>query len=315
MRIPDFLRQHLLLKLVALGCAVVVYWSISQNNSTKRMVTVPVNIHLTHDLIMIQPNKKFEVQVMVRGSQREVDNAEIFANVYVTPKHRYENDVYRIFLRQSDFSTAGGLEVVNLPPQPLILQLQRRISRELPVRIRFAGKPVAGYSVSKSVSSPAKVTVTGPENEVSQLKDIATEPVPLNDSERGFDFEADLPAPKNLTVSPSRVTVNVAIERSLTNRDFHKMPVGVLCDGAAGVSARFGAGAPAFAEVRAVGSATDIALLGPNDIRLYVDISNISTPGEYTLPVRSHVGRDGVGIGSISPAHLKVIVSKMPIGK
>lgn len=312
MRIPGFLRQHFLLKLVALGCAVVVYWSISQNNSAERMVTVPVNIHLTSDLVMPQPNKRFEVQVLVRGSQREVDNAEIFANVYVTPKHRYEGDVYRIILREQDFRM-GRLKIVKLPQEPLILQLQRRISRELPVRIRFSGKPVAGYRVSESAGDPATVTVTGPENEVSQLKDITTEPVPLNDSERGFDYEAELQVPRHLQVSPSRVTVNVAIERSLTNRDFHRMPVGVLSDGAAGVSARFGA--PAFAEVRAVGSAADIALLGPNDIRLYVDISNISTPGEYTLPVRSHVGRDGVGIGSISPAHLKVIVSKMPIEK
>ena len=48
---------------------------------------------------------------------------------------------------------------------------------------------------------------------------------------------------------------------------------------------------------------------------IYVDVSDISTAGEYTLPVRCHISSEGIRAVRITPEQFKVTVSKMPIKK
>ena len=315
MRIPGFIRRDFALKFVSLVLAVCTYVGVSGYLKEESTVALPVEIHLTQDLMMTQP-QNFKVEVKVRGNKRDMGKAdEIRCRVEVAPGDRHSDGSYHVKLTARDFRTPGGLRVIQILNPELTLQLQRRISRELPVRMVISGEPPPGFRVSERICIPKTVVVSGPENALGELKEVLTEPIPLSDRESSFDYEVKLRRPAQLKLSVERVTVNIGVERNFVTRDFAKVPVGVFCDAQSGVVARFNADSPSFAAVRIVGTASDIARFRTNDVRLYVDVSDISTAGEYTLPVRCHIRREGIRIKQVTPAQFKVTVSKMPIKK
>ena len=315
MRIPGFIRRDFALKSVSLVLAVCIYVGVSGYLKDENTVALPVEIHLTQDLMMIQP-RNFKVEIKVRGTQRDLSKAdEIRCRVEVGPNDRRNDGAYRVILTPRDFRMPGGLQVTQILNPELTLQLQRRISRELPVRMVLSGEPPSGFRISERICIPKTVVASGPENELGELKEILTEPIPLADRESSFEYEAKLRKPAQLKFSVERVTVNVGVERNFVTRDFAKVPVGMFYDAQSGIVARFNADSPSFAAVRIVGTASDIARFRINNMRLYVDVSDISTAGEYTLPVRCHISSEGIRAVRITPEQFKVTVSKMPIKK
>ena len=314
MRIPDFIRRDFALKSVSLVLEVCTYIGVSRSLDEEKTITVPVNIRLTQDLMMIQP-QTFKKEVTVRGNKRDLNRAgETECLVDVGMKNRQPDGSYQVELSRRNFHPPAGLQV-KVKDEVLTLQLQRRISRELPVKIVLSGEPPRGFRVSERICIPKTVLVSGPENELSELKEILTEPVPLDDRESSFDYEVKLRRSARLKFSVERVTVNIEVARNFVTRDFSKVPVGIFYDAQSGIVARFNADTPSFASVRIVGTASDIARFRANDMRLYIDVSDISTAGEYTLHVRCHIRRDGIRVKQISPAQFKVTVSKLPIKK
>ena len=319
MKIPGFIRRNFPLKLLSLVIAVAIYWIVSEDVKEERTVTLPVEVHLTQDLMMIQP-QEFKVTVKVRGNKRDIDESveRIVCGVDVGFNDRRGDGSYGVTLSDKSFRTPGGVSVTRILSNPeLILQLQRRVSRVLPVRMVFSGEVPNGFRVAESICLPNTVRVSGPESEIAELKEVQTELIPLDDRESGFEYETELRKPGGFELSPTRVKVNVGIERNVVTRDFLQVPVGLFYDSQSGIAARFNAETPPVALVRIVGASTDISRFRVNDMRLYIDVSGISTAGEYTLPVQCHIiNRDGrIRETLISPANLKITVSKTPIKK
>ena len=315
MRMPGFICRDFVLKAGSLVLAVFIYFVVSGYLEEVKTIILPVEIHLTQDLMMIQP-QSFKVDVKVRGNRRDMDKADsVKCRVEVGLNDRQPDGSYHVKLSTRDFRPPRGLNVVEIMNPELNLQLQRRMSRELPVRLVLSGETPRGFRVSERICIPKTVVVSGPENELGELKEIMTEPVPLDDRESSFDYEVKLRRPAQLGLSVDQVTVNIGIERNFVTRDLAKVPVGLFYDAQSGIVTRFNADTPPFASVRIVGTASDIARFRVNDMRLYVDVSDISTEGEYVLPVRCHVSRGEIRVNQIAPAQFKVTVSKMPIKK
>ncbi len=78
-------------------------------------------------------------------------------------------------------SSAGTIEVLNQDPQSIMIKVSRRISKEVPVKLEYTDAMPENYTadVDNAVLSHKMVTVTGPEEVVSQIK-YATITVELN---------------------------------------------------------------------------------------------------------------------------------------
>lgn len=319
MNIFGFITRDFLRKFAALVFAVMIYWNVSEHlKEEKKLVGVPVEVHLTQDLMMPVAHN-FTASVRVRGTARalkEVDAESVSGRVDVTSEHRRPDGTYRIRLTANSFRHPAGVKVIAVESDPVLtLRLQRRISRELPVAMRFSGTLSGQYRIFERRCIPNMATVSGPENMISELKEISTEPIPLADRESDFDYEVALVAPAGISVVPSRVAAQIGIERNVVQRDIPSVPVGLFCDSGQGVRAAFAADTPPSAAVSVTGPATRIAGFGPDDLRLYVDISNVSTPGVYKLPVKCHIRRTGIDVRSIIPAEFNISIGKTQIKK
>ena len=316
MRLWSFLTSDGWRKLIALLFAVVIYYQVNESmKRVERIHRVPVKINLSQDLIMTTP-QKFTVSVQVRSMPGEsaLDSQLVSAVADVSSVNRQEDGTYMVRLKKENFRASPGIEIISWTPNKFPITLQRRIFRDVPVVPRFSGKPHENYRLSESVCIPKSVTVSGTENVVSALKNIPTVPIPLDDCEREFEYESELELPQDVSSSPDRVKVQVGIEKIIVKREFQRLPVGIFGDGEAGQRASFvGGESTVTVTLRGTGRAFDSFKM--QDMRLYVDIYNISSPGEYTRPVNCHIRRPGIEVSSIVPAELKVSITKTPIKK
>lgn len=315
MSLWNFLTRDGLRKLAALGFAVIIYWQVSDSmKRVEHVHGVPVVIHLSQDLMMTSP-QRFTVSVQVRSmpGERALDARLVSAVVDVSSADRQSDGTYLVRLKRENFRASSGIEIVSWTPKQFPITLQRRISREVPVVPRFSGQLPENYRLSESICIPKSVTVSGTENVVAVLKNLPTKPIPLTDCERGFEYESELALPHGVSSEPDRVKVQIGIE-NIIQREFQRLPVGIFGDGEAGIKASV-VGDEAVVTVTLRGTERALADFTAQDMRLYVDIYNVSSPGEYTRPVNCHIRRPGIEVDSIVPAELKVSIIKTPIKK
>jgi YbbR domain-containing protein len=107
----------------------------------------------------------------------------------------------------------GG--VVRVIPSQVRLLLERRLSREVPVHIRFSGPPPAGYRMKDQQVRPPTMTISGPESRVSQVEYAETESVSLTggEGEREFRVRAFIVDPHVSVESSPEVAVKVVMEK------------------------------------------------------------------------------------------------------
>lgn len=315
MSLGSFFTRNWLRKLAALVFAILIYYLV--NDSLKKIEDVhdvPVTLNLSQDLIMTTP-QKFTVSVRVRSipGEKALDARSVSAVVDITTADHRKNGIYTVRLRKENFRAPSGIKIVDFMPKELTVKLQRLIRLDVPVEPRFSGKLPENYRLSETVCTPKSVTVSGAENEVAGLKNIPTNPIPLADCERGFEYETELAPPQNVSVDPGRVKVQIGIE-NIIKREYQKVPVGIFGDGEAGMNASLVGGESAVT-VTLRGTERALDQFTAQDIRLYVDVYNVSSPGVYACQVNCHIRRSGIEVDSIVPAELKVSIIKAPIKK
>ncbi|MBQ6352335.1 MAG: hypothetical protein IJJ28_03600 [Lentisphaeria bacterium] len=291
---------------------MLIYYQVG--DSLKQEVSVkavPVEFRLSQDLMMTSETvEKLDVTVRSIPGKKKLDAQAISVIADVSSADRQADGTYKVSFKKKNVHAASGVDIVNWSPETVTLKLQRRITRDVPVAARFSGKLPEQISLSEVVSIPRNVTVSGLESVVSELKEIPTKPIPLADCERGFEYETDLALQPGISADPGRVKVRIGIENVIL-REFKRIPVGIFGDGEAGVRAAFAASGAAEATVALRGTERALADLTAQDLRLYVDVYNVTTPGEYQRPVNCHILRPGIEVRSIVPAEIKVSINKV----
>ena len=304
-------------KLLALILAMLIYWQVGESLKREdRVNAVQVEFHLSQDLMTTSPERR-TVDVRVRSipGDKRLDAQSISVNVDVSSANRQPDGTYKVRFKRNNFRAIPGVEIVSWFPKELTLKLQRRITRDVPVAARFSGTLPDQVSLSEVVSIPRKVTVSGLESVVAELKEIPTKPIPLAECERGFEYETGLVLQQGISsVEPERVKVRIGIE-NMIQREFRRIPVGIFGDGENGLRTTFAASGDAAVTVTLRGTERALADLTAQDLRLYVDVYNVTTPGDYIRPVNCHIRRPGIELRSIVPAEMKVSIIKLPIKK
>ncbi|MBR1952003.1 MAG: hypothetical protein IKA32_05470 [Lentisphaeria bacterium] len=300
-------------KLLALLFAVILYVGVSSNIFRERQITgVPVDVKLASDLVF-QTGQKNLVTITVKCSERtakELNPEDFSANVYVGPEHRQNDDIYLVRLQPEMFRQKTGVRIIR--SQSLELKLQRKISKRIPVKVQFSGKLSSEYRTAAIRCIPDTVMVSGPELTLNSFSNIFSEQIPLSETVRDpFEYESRLITPDGVDVSPRKVMVQVDIAKSFEERKIENLPVLLIQSSDTTLQAT-----PVVpgqkAEVIASGQPSRLSVLDAKDIRLFADLSEISTPGVYTVPLRFSCALDGVSLKAVVPGEVQVKVVKLP---
>jgi hypothetical protein len=101
-------------------------------------------------------------------------------------------------------------------PSEVRFQFERRMVRNVPVRIRVAGEGRNGYMVTRRVAVPAELTIVGPASHVAGVIDAVTDPVDVSNvvGEKEFRVNAFIEDPYVRLRSSPTVAVAVTMKKA-----------------------------------------------------------------------------------------------------
>ena len=306
-----FLRNGLS-KLFALFLAIMLYFAVSSTVTKERIIKdVPVKVTLSGELA--GANGRYFTTVTIKGSQTAISQVspdDLTANVVVTPNHLDSGNTYSVKLTPAMFSSLSGITVI--PRERLVLNLQKVISRKVPVEVRYSGKLSKEYNITETLVIPSEVTVTGAENVVNSLRSVTTSEIPLSrnilDS---FEFNAPLALVDNIKSEPEKVLVQTSVSRSVGQKEIKSVPVLLFSGAAQSDFAVSFAKSDTTVDIVVSGPLSALAAVSSESLKPYVDASRVNSPSTLLLPVECSSGVDGVVIKSTTPGEVAVKVSRI----
>ena len=206
--------RNLGIKLIALMLALIIYVHVATDRDQELNFKVPLRlVGLSDTLSLMSPVPK-EVLVGFRGKGREIYMALFRGSRAELDLSDAGPGTVRHMFSPRDVKLPVGLNVSVadvVSPETLVVQVDHRIQRRLPVRVIVA----AGSPERRLRTEPDSVSVDGPEAILAPLEWVPTEPFPAGgDADHKERLAAVRPASPYLSVSPRQVRVRPAASGS-----------------------------------------------------------------------------------------------------
>lgn len=296
------LFQHIGLKVLALGLAVLLWLTITGEPIVERGLRVPLEFQNIPDGLELIGEAPTAVDVRVRGSSAILSRLAP-GDVVAVLDLRAARPGRRLFHLLSDQVRAPyGVDVAQVQPPTIALAIERSGARTVPVVPDVEGDPAPGYVVSRASSEPATVEVIGPESRLRQVTEAITEPVSVAGRAATVREQVTIGVPDtSLRLrQPQSAVVTVEIVPAPIERTFGDLAVRAR-NVAGELSAQI---VPGMVAVSVRGSRDAMRRLDIGAIDAFVDLAGLGA-GRYNLPVRVEPAPD-VGVSRIEPATVQV---------
>lgn len=295
---------HLALKVISLAIAVLLWLTVSGQQTVERGLRVPLEIHnLPDKLEIVDPPPEF-VDVRLRGGSGALSRlapGDVVAVIDVKsarPGRRLFN------LSPDQIRTPFGIGVSLVSPPTVTLGFELSETKRVPVVPAVEGEPAPGFVRGKTSADPGTVAVVGPRSAIAQVTEALTEPVNIQgaDSDRQETVTIGVPDSSIRLETPGSARVTVQIVPAPVEHAIEGTPVRIRGLGTS-LSARVD---PAVVVVRVRGAKGSVERLAADSVTAYVDVTGLG-PGAYTLPVHVDPTR-GFGVAGIEPAEVTITI-------
>ena len=158
--------ENFRLKLFSLFTAIVMYFLISVEIGTTKVVDVPFQINLAPDILHMSEIPS-TVKVTYQGPLATLRSwNERTPMPYILDLREQGPGTAQITLAPEQIPSFAGLKPVQVMPSHLQLQLDRQVERRVPVTAHIVGEPANGYIRDDAILNPETVIITGPSTEV-----------------------------------------------------------------------------------------------------------------------------------------------------
>lgn len=298
------------LKLLALLLAVVSWYAI--RGAIRFEITlpdVPVEIRVA-DGWAVQEQQTDTVRVTFRGSQEDIrllDHKQIRAVADVRTNATVGTGEAR--LTPGHIKGMRGVRAIRVEPDRIQVSLDRESEKQVPVKSRTVGKPLAG-AVEQTVCEPATVLLRGPDRRLRETEWVYTEPVEVDGRVESFVKRCRVAPPSDTwapRIEPADVQVRVTITHTAESLEFKDVPVTALLP----PGARYGVDiTPARVTIRVEGRAEALEPLRRGMPKAFIDCVDLDPSLAYDLPVQLHVPSGGTVSATATPSFAHVVLTK-----
>jgi YbbR-like protein len=198
----------------------------------------------------------------------------------------------------SMFNVPRQTSVTRITPDELQLDIDRVVSRELPVHLTLEGKVADGYQVNATQLTPATVAVSGPSRYVMPLSEADTAPFDIRGVTADVERTVMLASPsRDVRLSIAKVNARVDVTEIIANREFKGIPVQVR-----DTDYKYRLD-PSKVSITVRGPALKLASLDPTGF-VYVDAKD-GTPGSHDMPLQVELP-DGMQLVKQVPQKVKI---------
>jgi YbbR domain-containing protein len=272
-------------KVLSIVLAFILFVFHHLNTMTTRPLSVPLAIETNSTLVPASAYPR-SVRVTLRGEDNSIQSIadnDIEAYVDLT---KYESEgLYNAPIQIRKKDSALDIEPLEIVVYPLKIsvQLDRKITKTLPLAAVIAGRVADGFNLISYSISPSEITVTGPFGLLESLAEIKTDPIDLDGRNTDFSMEVHIANPNPLLVlrgsSTGKFTCFINPTVSVRSIDGIAISLkGLNSDFEADTGGRTG-------NIRIEGNQLELDGFRPSPDFFIIDCSGISEPGTYTLPV------------------------------
>ncbi len=260
-------------------------------------LTVPISYALLPQGMVLVNHPPTQVKIEVTGPRT-------LLSLLDPERLTLKIDLRNIAAGQSEFKIYPGMfnverntVVTSISPDQLSLDIDRLVTRDVPVHLAVEDKVAPGYMISSVDITPPSVTIVGPSRYVAPLTSVNTEPFDLKgltaDTNRSVDI---VPPDPSLGLSTGHVDARINVAEAITDRELRSDVEVKDSDFKYRVE-------PKQATLTIRGPAIKLAGLAPKGLA-YVDANGLA-PGSHELPLQVTVP-DGMQLVRQSPDKVRL---------
>jgi hypothetical protein len=275
-------------KMLSVALAIVLFIFHRMSILEERFFSVPLIIETNGEMIPASSYPRM-VRVTLRGDANSIfPIVEEDVEAYLVLDRYTEPGTYRTSVEIRKKGTALGVNPLEIGVDPLEIsvELDQKISKFVPLTANIRGRPDSGYSLSSYTLNPTQVIIDGPSEFIGGISELHTDFVDLDGRTGDFSMMVNILNRDPLIVIRGNGITEFRgfISQIIPVRNIADIPIRLT-----GLDEQFAG----QSEIRA-GSVhlegrsqyeLDRFTLPPDF--LYVDCSEISEPGSYTLKVLS----------------------------
>lgn len=303
----EFLGTRNGIRLVAAIAAVIVWFAIRAATSNATLITdIPLTIQPPPDWSVVACSAK-AVDVAFLGTRDDLRylNRELI-KATVDARGHEDNQSFTVVLGAAHINAPGGARIDFIRPASITLRLDREITKQVPVKVETQNLLPDGYEIEKTVVTPATVELSGPAQLLDEVESISTVPVDLDGRIRSINKRRLQLVPgenfADVQIDPPAVTLDLAIVERSVSTLFPDMPILPMLSPGRALRIEI---EPDVATLTVKGRPELMKTLAAEDLRLFVDVTEISGSQSSSLPLRA-VLPNGVTLVRTEPAIVDV---------
>ncbi len=178
--IRNRLTHNLGLKLLSLGFAVVLWLAVARDPQAVVAVEVPLEFDNIPQNLEISTENIPRIQIRLRGPEhtiRRLQPADVFAGIELDGQKPGDHG---FDITSQQIHHPSGLEVVQVVPSQIHVSFDTRMTKQVEVHPRVIGTFMQGYRISRVVTDPLNVSISGPRKHVEAVDSAITDPVDVS---------------------------------------------------------------------------------------------------------------------------------------
>lgn len=296
--------RHLGLKAMAVALATLLWLTVAGDHLVERSMRVPLEFRNIPTALEIVGDPPTAVDVRLRGSSAILGRIEPREIVAVLDLGSARPGSRMFHLRNDEVRSPYGVEVAQVVPGTIALEMEKSARRTVPVVPALDGQPAPGFILGRATVVPEMVEVAGPESRLRRLTSATTEPVDVSGARARVSDVVTVgiadSAVRLVKAQNARVTIEVLPAPG--ERDLAGVPVRYR-NLTTGLSAQV---MPVLTRVNVRGARQVLQGMRPADVEAFVDLAGLG-PGRYNLNVQVDPSQS-FGVSSIDPAVVDVTI-------
>ncbi len=306
-RLKSILTENRILKLMAFVLALISIYAIQRITNQMDEFEIPIVVQMEKGVAVLRQDAR-TAYITCRGSLDDLKRLDVAQlRMVVAPKGVGAGTAQVPIGPRNVVGPLRGVNVIKVRPGIVNLTFDREIERRISIaRPELAGKPLLGRA--ELDYEPKIASVRGPEQQLSNLKILRTGPVDVDGIVDSFSRSLRILSDTETgiwEVQPAEVTVRVSIVTEAVSKEWQALPVLALRETGKSLEMRV---SPPLVDFSVLGSPQAVNRIEPDDIRIFVDCTDIHKPGVYVLPAAVHLN-EGVDVSTaVNPPMIEVSV-------
>ncbi|MFN3322716.1 MAG: CdaR family protein [Bryobacteraceae bacterium] len=211
----QLITNNLIWKLVSVVAAVALWMVVVDEPELTTTVAAPVQYKNVPRGMEVSSDAPYEIQIQLRGPAGKLEQVGGKVPIVLDLSSQNGPGERTYTIGRENAELPQGVQLTRAVPSQVRLRFERRVTKEVPVQVRFAGPPPPGYRVRQTEIAPSVLRIAGPQSSVERIDMVETDPIELGSvvSKSEFRVHSFIQDSQVSFETPSLVTVRVYTEK------------------------------------------------------------------------------------------------------